>query len=83
MLKLFLDKDEDKIIREKYNTWNFSFKEMKQLLYEKLITFTKPIQKKYYNITDEEIKEILIENEKKVNNIANKNMEKIYNAIWM
>ena len=83
MLKLFLDENEDKIIREKYNTWNFSFKEMKQLLYEKLITFTKPIQKKYYNITDEEIKEILIENEKKVNNIANKNMEKIYNAIWM
>jgi len=54
---------------------------MKQLLYEKLIIFVKPIQKKYNSITDEEIEEILIENEKKANNIANKNMEKIYDAI--
>jgi len=85
ILKLFLNEDEDKIIKEKYTTWNFSFKEMKDLLYVKIITFLKPIQEKYRNIKEEDakIEKILIENEKKANIIANKNMQKIYNAIWI
>lgn len=83
MLKLFLENEEDKIIREKYETWKFSFKDMKELLYNKIIDFVEPIQKKYNNITDEEVEKILIENEKKANNITNKNMQKIYSSIWM
>ncbi len=83
ILKLFLDEKEDENIRKKYETWDFSFKDMKVLLYEKIINFVEPIQKKYNNITDEEVEKILIENEKKANKIANENIQKIYNAIWM
>jgi len=83
ILKLFITDNENKIIREKYLTWNFSFKEMKELLFNKIIEFLKPVQEKYKNITDEEVIKILEKNEKKVNEIANKNMKKIYKAIWI
>jgi len=83
LLKLFISKEEDKIIREKYETWNFSFKEMKDLLYEKLINFLKPIQEKYKNLSDEEVIKILEENEEKCRSLTNQTMKKVYNSIWM
>jgi len=83
MLKLFLTDEENQAVREKYNTWNFSFKEMKELLFEKIMNFVKPIQEKYNNLTDEEVIKILEKNEKKVNQIANENIKKIYQAIGM
>jgi tryptophanyl-tRNA synthetase len=83
ILKLFLTENEDKEIRQKYETWNFSFKEMKELAFEKIKNFLKPIQEKYKNLSDEETIKILEENEKKVNEIANENIKKIYQAIWM
>lgn len=83
ILKLFITDEENKNIREKYKTWNFSFKNMKELLYKKIIDFVKPIQDRYDSISDNEVKKILIENEIKVNIIANENIKKIYNAIWM
>ena len=83
MLKLFLTEDEDKIVREKYLTWNFSFKEMKQYLFEKIMDFVKPIQEKYNQLTDEEVIKILEQNEEKANKIANENIKKVYKNIWM
>ena len=83
MLKLFLNEEENKIIREKYNTWNFSFKEMKELLFEKIMAFVRPIQEKYNNLTDEEVIKILEKNEEKANKIANEKIQKVYDAIWM
>ena len=83
MLKLFITEDENQVIRKKYETWNFSFKEMKELLYNKILTFLKPIQEKYNSLSDEEVIKILEENEKKANQIANENIKKVYTAIWM
>ena len=83
ILKLFLTEEENKEIRQKYETWNFSFKEMKDLLYERLMNFITPIQKRYNQITDEELETILYENEKKANKVANENMKRIYDAIGM
>jgi tryptophanyl-tRNA synthetase len=56
---------------------------MKDLLYERLMNFITPIQKRYNQITDEELETILYENEKKANKVANENMKRIYNAIGM
>jgi tryptophanyl-tRNA synthetase len=56
---------------------------MKELAFEKIKNFLKPIQEKYKNLSDEETIKILEENEKKVNEIANKNIKKIYQAIGM
>jgi len=83
LLKLFINPEEDKIIREKYQTWNFSFKEMKDLLYEKLINFLKPIQQKYYALSDEEVTKLLEQNEEKCRTITNQTMQKVYQQIWM
>jgi len=83
MLKLFLNEEENKIIREKYNTWNFSFKEMKELLFEKIMAFVRPIQEKYNNLTDEEVIKILEKNEEKANKIANEKIQKVYDTIWI
>ena len=83
LLKLFLTEEENKKIRQKYETWNFSFKEMKDLLYNKLINFLEPIQQKYRNLSDEEVIKILEENEEKCRTITNKTMKKVYESIWM
>lgn len=83
LLKLFITEQEDKNIREKYLSWNFSFKEMKELIFNKIMEFIKPVQEKYKNISDEEVIKILENNEKLANNIANENMKKIYEAIWI
>jgi len=81
LLKLFLTKEENWQIREKYLTWNFSFKEMKELLFKKIIEFVKPIQEKYNQLSEKEVIKILEENEKKANKIANQNIQKIYDMI--
>ena len=81
MLKLFLTEEENQVIREKYLTWNFSFKEMKELLFNKIMKFVKPIQEKYNNLTDEEVIRILEKNEAKANEVANKNIKKVYDMI--
>jgi len=83
LLKLFITEEENKQIRQKYETWNFSFREMKELLYNKILNFLKPIQEKYNSLSDKEVIKILEENEKKANQIANENMKKVYNAIGM
>ena len=83
LLKLFISQEENKIIREKYQTWKFSFKEMKDLLYEKLKAFLQPIQKNYKNLTNEEVIKILEKNEEKCRQITDKMMKKVYEAIWI
>ena len=83
LLKLFLTEEENWQIRDKYLTWNFSFKEMKELLFKKIIEFVKPIQEKYNQLSDEEVIKILEQNESKANQIANQNIQKVYDMIWM
>ncbi len=83
ILKLFLSKEEDKTIREKYESGNFSFKEMKDLLYEKLLNFLTPIQENYKNLSDDEVIKILEKNEEKCKTLTSQTMEKVYKAIGM
>jgi tryptophanyl-tRNA synthetase len=54
---------------------------MKDLLYEKLINFLKPIQQKYYALSDEEVTKLLEQNEEKCRTITNQTMQKVYQQI--
>ena len=82
ILKLFLNQNEDIEIRNRYQAWWLSYKEVKDYLYEKIIFFLKPIQEKYSKISDEEILKILAKNAKILNEIANKKVEVVYKKIW-
>lgn len=79
--KLFLTPEEDEILRKKYLAWGLSFKDAKDYLYEKVITFLKPIQEKYTKITDKEIVDLLAKNAKVVNEIAEKKIAEVYKKI--
>ncbi|UFX83275.1 tryptophan--tRNA ligase [Candidatus Absconditicoccus praedator] len=77
ILKLFLSDDEDKNIREGYEKGGLSFKEVKDLLYEKLVEFIGPIRYKSSEISDEEILNILDQGTNKAAEISSKKMLEI------
>lgn len=81
ILKLFLNDEENTAIRNRYTAWWLSYKEVKDYLYEKIITFLKPIQEKYAQISDQEITDLLAKNAKIVNDIASKKVEEVYRKI--
>jgi tryptophanyl-tRNA synthetase len=68
-------------LRKKYLAWWLSFKDAKEYLYEKIITFLKPIQEKYTQISDKEILDLLAKNAKIVNGIAEKKIAEVYKKI--
>lgn len=79
--KLFLTPQEDEILRKRYQAWGLSYKEAKDYLYEKILAFVQPIQKKYTEISDQEIIELVKKNTKKVNELAQKKIEEIYKKV--
>jgi tryptophanyl-tRNA synthetase len=79
--KLFLTPEENEDLRKRYEMWWLSYKEAKDYLYEKIIEFLKPIQEKYAKISDQEIIDLLKENTKKVNVLAQKKIEEVYKKI--
>lgn len=80
--KLFLTPQEDETLRKRYQAWGLSYKDAKDYLYEKIIAFLKPIQKKYAEISDQEIIDLVHKNTKKVNELAQKKIEEIYKKVW-
>ena len=81
MCKLFLTPEEDEALRKKYLAWWLSFKEAKDYLYEKVIAFLKPIQEKYTKISDKEIIDLLADNAKKLNVLAQKKIDEVYEKV--
>ena len=72
---------EDEILRKRYKAGGLSYKESKEYLYEKIITFVKPIQEKYAQISDQEIIDLVEKNTKKVNELAQKKIKEIYKKV--
>lgn len=70
ILKLFLSPEEDATIRQQYQQWGLAFKVVKDMLYEKLLAFLLPIQKREKEITDEEINRVLRQWAEYANSIA-------------
>jgi len=79
--KLFLNPEEDETLRKRYEAGGLSYKDVKDYLYEKIIAFVQPIQKKYAEISDKEITDLLKKNAKKVNELAQKKIEEVYKKI--
>ena len=59
LCKLFLTPEEDEALRTRYLKGGLSFKEAKDYLFEKIMATLTPIQKKYAEISDEEIIKLL------------------------
>lgn len=83
ILKLFLSEKEDKTVRKWYTQWWKPYKDIKMFLYEKILSFVKPIQQKYSQISDEEVVNILEKWETRANQIANKKIKQIFENIWL
>jgi len=81
LCKLFLTPEEDGKLRKRYEVWGLSYKDTKEYLYEKIISFLKPIQEKYAKISDQEIIDLLAKNAKIVNEIAQKKVQEVYQKI--
>lgn len=79
--KLFLTPEEDETLRKRYQAWGLSYKEAKDQLYEKIIAFVQPIQEKYAKISDQEIIDLVEQNTKKVNELANKKIKEVYKKV--
>lgn len=82
ILKLFLSEQEDKNIRNKYKEWWLKFSEVKILLYEKVIEFVKPIQKKMFAISDDQVVGIIKKWSEKASFYAEKKIKEVYDKVW-
>lgn len=81
LAKLFITPEEDKGLRKKYEAGGLSYKVAKDYLFEKMIETLKPIQEKFYQISDTEVSNILNEHSKKANAIAEQKIQDVYQKI--
>ena len=81
LCKLFLTPEEDEALRARYQKGGLSFKEAKDYLFEKIMEILTPIQKKYSEISDEEIIKILKKWKESVSPIAEKKVEDVYKKV--
>ncbi len=78
MLKHFLAPEEEKSLRQRYEQWWLAYKEVKDMLYERLREFLAPIKKAYHSISEQEVKKILDEGAKVANEMASKKIKDVY-----
>ena len=83
ILKLFLNEEENKSIRDRYINWWLAYKDVKMYLYEKLLDFLKPIKQKAKELSDNDIKSILENWSTKAKLIADKKIEEIYEKVGL
>ena len=78
---LFLDEAGQQDLAQKYREGRISYKEVKDMLYDLVVTFVTPIQEKFAQISDEEVDNLLANNAIKVNAIANEKLDLLYKRI--
>ena len=81
MCKLFLNPEEDAALRVRYQAGGLSYKDAKDYLYEKIMAFIAPIQARYAEIDEQEILDLLTQNAKKVNLIAEAKIKEVYKKV--
>jgi len=81
IFKLFLNEQEDKLLRKRYEAGGLWFGEVKKELVEKITTFLAPIQQKYQAITDEEVLAILKKGASQVAPIAKEKIDEVYEKV--
>ena len=77
-----MNPEEDAKIRIRYAE-GISYKELKDLTYEKILAFVTPIQKNFATIDDKYVLELLNKNAAEANNIANKKIDQVYKAMGL
>lgn len=81
--KIFLNKEENENLRQRFKEGSWSYKTLKEELIERVLAFIDPIQKKFYDISDEEIEDLLKKNAIKANEIAEEKKTTVYKIIWL
>lgn len=81
IVKHFLSPEEDLALRGKYLAGGFSYREAKEYAFEKIWAFLAPIQKKYAEISDEQVEKILAKSAEKMKAIAEKKIAEVYKKI--
>ena len=79
--KNFLTPEEDEKWRNQFLAGGYSYKEAKDFVYEQCLNFLQSLQKKYAEITDEEVHQMLKEGENAVAEIAEKKINEVYQKI--
>lgn len=82
IMKYFIDEKTNNLIRTKYLTGNFNYKEMKWICYEAISNFLQPIQDKYNQITDADVTDVLHLWWQKAQWYAQPKCEEIYKKVW-
>ena len=79
--KLFLDTDQDVILRKRYTDGGLSFGTVKEELATMITNFLTPLQQKHEEITDEQVQEILHTGAAAVAPIAEKKIADVYGKV--
>lgn len=82
ILKLFLQVDENNALRKRYTDGGLGYKELKDMLFEKIRAFLQPIQNRFSQISDDEVRSILAEGTEKARIISEKKIELIKQKLW-
>jgi tryptophanyl-tRNA synthetase len=79
--KLFLSEDEDEQLRQRYQAGGLSYKDAKEELYDRIISFLRPIQQRYNEISDDYITTLLRDNAARAQQIAQAKIEEVYEKV--
>lgn len=83
IVKFFLTPEEDVALREKFLAGGYSYKEAKDYAFEKMWAYLKPLQERYYSISDAEIIDLLEKNAKVVGALAEQKMREVYKKVGL
>lgn len=81
IFKLFLDEEQDTVLRKRYEAWWLWFGQVKQELAAQISAFFAPMKQKYEAISDDEVIEILAAGAKTVAPIAQKKIADVYEKV--
>lgn len=79
--KLFLDEQEEQLLRERYTAGGLSFKDVKEELVDLIVTFLHPIQEAYEQIDNAFVNQILIEWAARVAPLAEQKIADVYTKV--
>ena len=81
MLKVFLSPEEQSDLIQRYERGWLSYKEVKDMLYERVIHLLTPIQQQFAQIDDASVHQILRDHALIANHRANQKIQQVYEAI--
>lgn len=80
-MKLFLTPEEDAKIRSEFINGGRGYGSFKEELAERIIKFTKPIQERFNQISDDEVRKIINEATPKADAISKAKIDDVYQKV--